>query len=611
MLPKEIIQNYGQRFWQNYDYTFEQFFTNLGQDWQQHLPYMHTIEVFCARLQTAITKNHKICIYSDYDTDAITATAVMYWGLIELGVKKENLGFYAPDRFTEGYGMNTAAARELSKNHDLIITVDCGINSRKEADIISKAGKDLIITDHHGIIGDLPNALAVINPQTHIVHGEQKSFAKIWGKNPVGYKYWQENKYTLKEGQPFLSKSVTGVGVSFFCILWLAYTLRDRDPALNPRKLEYLLPLVAIGTVADCQSIIEPTNRLLVKLGLRILGQGSTKILGLESLLLGTGLRTKIAQGYRPTSQDLAFSLSPILNSSGRINHANLSIQTLVSTTKIGADKNSKILIETNQNRKQLVKDTLEEVNQAVEEQLSEKPSLIWLQGSWSKGIVGLLASRIVNEYNLPVVVISLDNDDENATASLRSPEGYNFVQAFSQISSFQKAGGHACAAGFTASIENLTKIQDQLGKILQTQKSNLQQIAINKSEYSLPRELQNLENKKEALFLNKNEISSDLLNKIWQLDPFGIDFPLPKLVFAFEIDNHNWMGDARQHLKTVINKSISVVFFNLDDRQKKELETFNANEQQLWVIANPSQNAWRGVVKNDLIVDKFWVLAK
>ncbi len=175
-------------------------------------------------------------------------------------------------------------------------------------------------------------------------------------------------------------------------------------------RLNRLLPLVAIGTVADCQSILEPTNRLLVKAGLQIIQKNQHAINGLSELLVQTELASKMQNGYIIGSSDLGFTLSPILNSSGRLSHAKLSISVLLgnrsdekSTQKLF--ENTQKLIETNTNRKQMVKDILLDLEAQAE--LQKHNPLIWLIGDWSKGIIGLLASRLVNQYNLPVVIIS------------------------------------------------------------------------------------------------------------------------------------------------------------------------------------------------------------
>jgi single-stranded-DNA-specific exonuclease len=190
-------------------------------------------------------------------------------------------------------------------------------------------------------------------------------------------------------------------------------------------NLNKLLPLVAIGTVADCQSILDQTNRLLVKSGLQILQNKKHGIVGLAELMNQTGLYKKMEAGYKLNSQDLGYTLSPILNSSGRISHARLSISTLIAESgnalipenqefrDLSAEDLAGRLIATNQERKQVVKDILHEVESEARSQYESGQKVLWLEGQWSKGIVGLLASRLVNEYNLPVVVVSTIEGEE------------------------------------------------------------------------------------------------------------------------------------------------------------------------------------------------------
>ena len=187
---------------------------------------------------------------------------------------------------------------------------------------------------------------------------------------------------------------------------------------VNLSILNRLLPLVAVGTVADCQSILDTTNRLLVKAGLQILSKNQHRIEGLTELLVQTGLWTKMENGYQIGSTDLGFVLSPILNSSGRLSHARLSISVLLGQKNTGENEeklaeNTKKLIQTNTDRKQMVKDILEELEIRAEKQKNQP--LIWLVGNWSKGIIGLLASRLVNQYNLPVIIISSNFDNGNS----------------------------------------------------------------------------------------------------------------------------------------------------------------------------------------------------
>ncbi|MEI6729109.1 MAG: DHH family phosphoesterase [bacterium] len=232
MNPK--LEQYYRRFNIEAGYKFDTFFTQLSlTDYPEKLPYLFDIENFCLRLFTALNENQKICIYSDYDTDAVTATGVMYWGLVDLGFKKENLSFYAPDRFTEGYGMNPEAVLELAKNNDLIISVDCGINSTLEAEVVSHTNCDLIITDHHHLHQDLPQCIAVINPRLAEFYSQNplllKPILQTTVKESENWtkKVYHDPKGFLTDPQKFLSSSVTGVGVAWFSLVWFGYFLAE------------------------------------------------------------------------------------------------------------------------------------------------------------------------------------------------------------------------------------------------------------------------------------------------------------------------------------------------------------------------------------------------
>jgi len=378
------------------------------------------------------------------------------------------------------------------------------------------------------------------------------------------------------------------------------------------KKLNLLLPFVAIGTVADCQSILEPTNRLLVRSGLGIMQAGNFQNSGLSQLLKHTGLQEKISQNYKINSQDLGYTLSPILNSSGRVSHAKLSISTLLSDENEGG-KLALELIETNTNRKQMVRDILEEVELEAENQFLEGKKAIWLSGNWSKGIVGLLASRLVNAYNLPVIVVSKESETE-ATASLRAPEGYNLVKAMGKLdpSLLDKFGGHPGAAGFTTNPGKLEAIENDLVGALSEQEETLQDIETSfipwDYQYTIPVKLEKLKTKKNLIWLNKEILTPQFLSETMSLDPFGQDFPFPQFVFPLSHYSIKFLGQDEKHAKIFFSGQ-QVTAFNLDKEIVQEFKK-NINEQQLntkeiWVIAKISQNTWNGSTKNELVAEK------
>jgi single-stranded DNA-specific DHH superfamily exonuclease len=603
MHPKLV--EYFQRFQKEPPKKYDYFFTQLeGQAYLEKLPYVYGLEIFCLRLTKALLNKEKICIFSDYDTDAVTATAAMYWGLVDLGFQPENLSFYAPDRFGEGYGMNLEAVKQLAEVNDLIISVDCGINSVAEAEYLQNYPScDLLITDHHHLHGPLPPALSIINPRLakYFIDNppELANLAKHWqhlagsiefypttnssqtkSKDPnphqaqapeqiqAFYKSWFAKTFVSnpakQPAQKFLSQSVTGVGVAWFALVWLNYFLQDLNhtlphlPLTKPKvnRLNQLLSFVAIGTVADCQSILEPTNRLLVRTGLQILSKQNYPYPGLEQLMSQTGLREKISQGYLLNSQDLGFTLAPILNASGRLSHAKLSIQTLLAKSRDEAALLTQELIAINEERKNLVKKLTNGLNQIALEQVEAGHHLVWLEGDWNKGIIGLLASRFVNIYNLPCVVIS--THDKQAVASLRAPEGYHLPQALKAAEELlDKFGGHPGAAGFSCLVSSLEPVKLKLAQELNLQAKQITAPQANYASHipNLPEKLKEYSQLSHLVWLKSEEIEPSLLEKTWLLDPFGQDLPLPRFVFELRDYSVRWLGNGQNHLKLIFRQ--------------------------------------------------------
>ena len=626
-----LLIDYYQRFAAGIESVkFDYFFTQLSPtEAFAKLPYLFQIESFCLRLLKAFLHQEKICIYSDYDTDAVTAAAVAYWGLTKLGFPPHKLSFYAPDRFTEGYGLNLLAIQKLASDHDLILTVDCGINSTQEAAFLRTTKTDLLITDHHHLHGPLPEATAVVNPR----------LAEFYPNNPdklVDYqqflsilsKQLEDSQlatfsYTLAtqvfqtrqtQSRNFLSQAVTGVGVIWFSLVWLAYFLQvlkqefSHLPWPTPRlaKLNTLLALVAIGTIADCQSVLDPENRLLVRSGLQILQQKKYPFPGLHSLMEHSGLQTKLTQGYKLTSQDLSFILSPILNSSGRISHARLSIDTLTAKDPSQADLLARELVATNENRKHLVKTITDEVQLLVKQQLSQNQPVLWLEGQWNKGIIGLLASRLVTQFNLPCVVVSRQADE--VVASLRAPKGFHLVQAIKRAENWLvKFGGHPEAAGFTCKLTALPSVKSLIIQSLieQAQVRSEPTTKFTPTNFNIPPILEPLSYEPQYIWLQPQDLDSELFQQTWLLDPFGQDFPIPKFVFPLALTSPKWFGERNQHLKIHLHPDISLTWFNVDESIKFQL---GSTAQPIWLATRLTQNPWNGRLRHDLIVDQFWL---
>jgi single-stranded-DNA-specific exonuclease len=615
------LKEYITRFNKDFSYRFDEFFTQYSlDDYKTKLPWMVDVGEFCERVGQAIEKREKVCIYSDYDTDAITATATMYWGLLGLGVLPENLSFYAPDRFTEGYGMNTDAALALSKKVDLVISVDCGINSTKEADIFKKSNCDLIITDHHQLNGKIPDCVAVVNPRlSDALNNDpalEKSYNVIRSKKLSKWNksIHKNTKNLQKNPQEFVSASVTGVGVAWFCLVWLAYYLEESGILTSdqPRKnLNKLLPFVAIGTIADCQSVLEPANRLLVRSGLNIIQNNLHQNVGLLALLGQTGISEKMTQGYKINSQDLGYVLSPILNSSGRISHANLSISVLLEKDEVVANELAHELIETNNERKKMVRDIVDSLETEVQNQIQSGEEVVWLSGEWNKGIIGLLASRFVNEYQVPVLITT--EEEGKIVGSSRAPEGYNLPLSFEAGKDlFEKAGGHPGAAGFTYSKKAEEKIKIVVKKALSKQKKEiaiLQKDMAKVQTTTLPENVQKSMLKKHILLVGETEITKSFLEEVSLLDPFGQDFPYPHFLFKLESKQFRWLGQEQKHIKFSIgSESIPCTGFFIDGEKKQSILNFLENNHEVYLLAKMSQNTWNGNTNLELIIEKILV---
>lgn len=461
------------------------------------------------RIFTAIEKQEKIVIYSDYDADAITALSVMYLGLKKLGA---NLDYYIPDRFTEGYGMNPEAVTKLCEDGaKIIITVDCGINAVEETEAANKLGVDVIITDHHELTGMLPNAFAIVNP-----------------KNP-------EDHYPF----PYL----TGVGVAFKVIQGLYSQVGMRNPGLDiPVGWEkWLLDFVAIGTVADLQSLTDE-NRILVSFGLKVLEK--TKWPGLRALIKQAGFEGKI-----PDTYTLGFIIAPRINAAGRIKHADIAFRLMICDNILEAENLAIELNQLNTHRQQLTEQILSEARDQIQ-LIADKKVLLAAGNNWPKGVVGLVAGKLVEEYGRPVLV--MDKGELLATGSARSINNFDIVAALTHAKDLlTKYGGHTQAAGFTLVTENIPALHQKLLEFAETL-----------SEESLGPVLEIDAELKAA------DINFNTMDYISKFAPFGFGNHRPKLVtYGFDILDIRLVGAKTQHLKMRVrieDKVLDCIGFNL-----------------------------------------------
>ena len=484
----------------------------------QHDPFLFgDMQKAVNRIWQAIEQDEKICIYGDYDADAVTANAVLQQAFRYV---HKDLSSYIPDRFTEGYGLNLDAFEKIHQQGcTVVITVDCGTNSIDVAEFCKKNGIDLIITDHHEIIGPKPDAFALINP-----------------KNP-------DDTYPYHE--------ITGVGVAFK----LAYAVLQspkslvRNPKLTPGSEKWLLDLVAIGTVADCHSLMGE-NRIFVKYGLKVLQK--TRWVGLQALgaVTNNSFQEKV-----PDTYTLGFVIAPRLNAAGRLEHADIALHTLLEKDPVQALERAQALETVNLRRQEMTGRIVSEAKEQVMN-IADRKVLVVAGEGWNKGIVGLVAGRLAEEYHKPVMV--LEKTATESTGSARTVGKFDVVESLKYAAEFlTRFGGHKQAAGLTLPTENLEKFYE---KILEYAETHLRDEDL---EHLLWLDAE----------LSPKDLQLDTYSLIAQLEPFGVDNPKPKFFLPqLVIVGSKMVGVSQQHIQfrfRVGSKEISSIYFNCGDFAK------------------------------------------
>lgn len=371
------------------------------------------MEVACTRLAEALARQERIAVHGDYDVDGITGTALLVEVLRSFGAQVE---YHIPLRMQDGYGLSSDAIRRATDNGcTLLVSVDCGVSAHAEAELVADLGLDLIVTDHHQPPDCLPDCLALINP-----HLSSSRF-------------------------PF--PHLAGVGVAFFLLLALRRRLREdgwfaRRPEPDLRRG---LDLVALGTIADMVPL-GGVNRVLVRFGLQLLDSDQRS--GVEALKRVSGV-DKVTCGV------VGFRLAPRLNAAGRLEDAALGVQLLLAEGERSVEDLAAHLESCNRERQQVEADTLEDAVAQVEKLSPGFYSLVLADEGWHPGVIGIVASRLVERYYRPTVLISLAGGTGKGSA--RSIHGFHLFEALGRSSeSLDSFGGHAAAAGLSLSADKI-----------------------------------------------------------------------------------------------------------------------------------------------------------
>lgn len=368
------------------------------------------------RIKRAIQSKESICVFGDYDTDGISATALLVLTLQKLGARSK---FYIPSRLKEGYGLKKDSIKKLSEEGiDLIITVDCGITSIEEIGFAHALGMDVIVTDHHRPLAMLPPAKVIINPRQ------------------IDCQY------------PF--KELAGVGIAFK--LCQALTGLKNEELLNS---ESHLDLVTLGTIADFMPL-QDENRIIVKYGLK----NFTNInrIGLRALSEVSGVNLN-----KIDADHIGYRFAPRLNAAGRMGDAKKGLNLLLTKNFTEARILASMLEEDNKSRQIVQREVFQEVRNLVNSLDLKNEGLIVLSSkSWHRGVIGIVASRLTDEYNCPVIIISIE--DGVGYASCRSPEWINIMSILDKVSNlFSSYGGHKYAAGFTIEEEKIEEFKEKV----------------------------------------------------------------------------------------------------------------------------------------------------
>jgi len=383
---------------------------------------MPGIEPAVQRIKQAITSKEKITVYGDYDVDGITGVAILWQVLTILGA---DVDYYIPHRIDEGYGLNTEAIGTLAKSGSkLLVTVDCGVTAFDSAETAAKLGLDLVITDHHQLNSKLPQATAIVHP-------------------------------AMEESYP--NQDSAGAMVAFK-LAWAIANEFNPGRRLEPRLREFMLSatsLAAMGTVADIVDL-RGENRVLTSYGLKALPD--CKLSGIEALIETAGLT-----GHSLDSFHIGFRLAPMLNAAGRMGHARLAVELLTSDSPTRSTQIAEYLKEQNTLRQQCERKIFKQACEIIVERDMNHPdrkSIVLANENWHTGVIGIVASRIVDKYYRPTIMINAaDAENGIAQGSGRSIPGFcllSGIRACSQhLNSF---GGHKMAAGITIETEKIDK---------------------------------------------------------------------------------------------------------------------------------------------------------
>lgn len=477
------------------------------------------MEKTALEIEKAIKEQKNIWIYGDYDVDGITSTAVLCFCLKELGAK--NVNYYIPLR-EEGYGLNCKALQKIKdEGGELVITVDCGITGFEEAEFAKSINLPMIITDHHNLFEDrLPEAVAVIEPK--------------------------------RKDNTFPFTMLAGVGTIFMVMMYMY------ERAGIKEKVFELIDLVGLGTIADVVPLVEE-NRIFTKFGLVQLAK--TKNLGLK-VLLEKLFPDKTDGNFE--SDDVGFKIAPLFNAAGRLEDAKIVMELLLSEDGEEIESIVEKLISLNEKRKEMQNEIAKKIEEKLEDKNVEDIYVIVdASPDYHHGVLGIVASKIVDKYYRPTIVMEIKEDEGVAVGSCRSIEGFNLLEALQSMPElFTKFGGHSGAAGLSIPIENIDEF-----------KKRINEFAKNKMTHEIL-----LKTVKYDKVIPMQKINYGFFKTLENLKPFGEGNHSPVFrINNVSLENTRLIGKTKEHVMyNAVQKDFSIrncVWFGSSDVFNELLE--------------------------------------
>ncbi|MCF6138062.1 single-stranded-DNA-specific exonuclease RecJ [Pseudalkalibacillus berkeleyi] len=502
------------------------------------------MEIAVERIKSAIENQEKIMIFGDYDADGVSSTSVMYFTLRELGA---DFDYYIPNRFTEGYGPNEAAFRWIKEQgYSVIITVDTGISAIHEATVAKEIGIDLIITDHHEPQPELPDSYTTINPK--------------------------------KPGCSYPFKGLAGVGVA----IKVAHALLGKPPV-------HLLDIACIGTIADLVPLVGE-NRLIAKRGITRLQR--TEKPGLQALIKLCNINDQVLN-----AEHIGFGIGPRVNAAGRLDSADPAVDLFTTNDPDEAEMIAQEIDAMNKERQNLVTKMTKEAIEIVENEYppENQSALVIAKEGWNPGVIGIVASRIVEKYYRPTIILSIDPDKGVAKGSARSIAGFDMFANLSECRDIlPHFGGHPMAAGMTLDLAHLEELRSRLDQLASEK--------LNPEDFTPITTVD--------LKCSVDDISLEVIEELQTLEPFGVDNPKPKfLIEPSQLKEFRRIGSDSKHLKLTLKgeqAALDVIGFHFG-----EIFEEITPHASLSVVGELSINEWNGFRKPQLMLKDIAVKEK